>query len=167
MSNVATVEGTPNAVRAAGSAGGRDAPVGSMRVAKLAAAATAAGLGVVALGLGLWAVRDLLFIAFLGVLFGLPAAAGAERLARIGVPRAAGAALIVVGACAVLGGVGAWLAPTLRQQSAEIQSRVPDALAELDAWLASHDTGPLRFVLGAPTAPAAERVVDSTIVPAA
>ncbi len=132
-----------------------DAPTSTLRIAKLAAAATAAALGVVALGLGLWAVRDLLFIAFLGVLFGLPAAAGAERLARFGVPRAVGAALIVVGACAVLGGVGAWLAPTLRRQSAEIETRVPDALSELDSWLASHDTGPLRFVLGAPAASAA------------
>ncbi len=125
-------------------------------------------MGVVAVALGLWAVRDLLFVAFLGVLFGLPAAAGAERLARYRVPRAAGAALIVLGACAVLGGVGAWLAPTLREQSAEIQARVPEALTELDRWLASHDTGPLRFVLGAPSATAsgtrAETRVDTTVV---
>ena len=127
------------------------APIATARIAKMAAAATAAALGVVALGVGLWTVRDLLLIAFLGILFGLPAAAGAEHLARVRIPRGVGAAIIVVGVCALLGGVGAWLAPTLRQQSAEIQARVPDALGEFDAWLASHDTGPLRFVLGAPT----------------
>ncbi|GJG87423.1 AI-2E family transporter [Gemmatimonadetes bacterium T265] len=141
------------------------APPGTLRIARFAAAATAAALGVIALALGLWEVRDLVFVAFLGVLFGLPAAAGAERLAKFRVPRAAGAALIVVGACAVLGGVGAWLAPTLRRQSAEIQARVPDALGQLDAWLASHDTGPLRFVLGAPAAPA-DRVDTVVVTPA-
>ena len=141
--------------------------VNTLRVARFAAAATAAALGVVALGLGLWAVRDLVFIAFLGVLFGLPAAAGAERLAKIGVPRAVGAALIVVGACAVLGGVGAWLAPTLRQQSAEIQARVPDALAGIDRWLASHDTGPLRFLLGAPDGPSAAAPAGANAAPSA
>jgi len=141
-----------------------DAGVGTLRIARFAAAATAAALGVVALALGLWAVRDLFFVAFLGILFGLPAAAGAERLARFRIPRAAGAALIVIGACAVLGGVGAWLAPTLRRQSAEIQARVPDALAQVDAWLASHDTGPLRFVLGAPETRAPAERVDTVIV---
>ena len=136
--------------------------IATARIAKMAAAAAAAALGVVAIGLGLWAVHDLLFIAFLGILFGLPAAAGAEHLARLRIPRPVGASVIVIGACALLGGVGAWLAPTLREQSAEIQARVPDALGEIDRWLASHDTGPLRFVLGAPVAAPAR--VDTLVV---
>ncbi|HKV07331.1 MAG TPA: hypothetical protein VJ725_04270, partial [Thermoanaerobaculia bacterium] len=45
----------------------------------------------------LWFAHELVFLTFLGVLFGLAVARGADRLERYRIPRGVGAALIVFG----------------------------------------------------------------------
>jgi predicted PurR-regulated permease PerM len=89
----------------------------------------------------LWLAHDLLFITFLGVLFGLAVARGVDWLERYRIPRGAGSALIVLSFVGLLVGIGAWSAPTLREQSGELQSALPEALNRVEVWLDSHRTG--------------------------
>src|SRR5436305_11364761 len=76
--------------------------------------AAALVIGLVLLMLLLWVAHDLIFITFLGVLFGLAVARGADFLERFRVPRGVGVVLIVVAFLGILVGLGAWAAPTLR-----------------------------------------------------
>lgn len=89
----------------------------------------------------LWLAHDLLFITFLGVLFGLAVARGADWLERYRIPRGAGAALIVLSFVGILVGIGAWSAPTLRTQFAELQTALPEALARVETWIDGHRDG--------------------------
>lgn len=83
----------------------------------------------------LWVARDIVLTAFIGVLFGLAVGSGADRLRRFRVPRGVAAALVVFGFLAVLYGVGAWIAPTLRTQGALLRTRVPEAVDRIESWL--------------------------------
>ncbi|MCU0633303.1 MAG: AI-2E family transporter [Gemmatimonadaceae bacterium] len=85
----------------------------------------------------LWAVRDIVFTAFLGVLFGLAVSAGAAPLVRWRIPLGIGAPLVVITGIALLGGIGAALAPTIRIQSDELRQRAPEALDQVERWLAA------------------------------
>ncbi|HEY8020546.1 MAG TPA: AI-2E family transporter [Thermoanaerobaculia bacterium] len=106
----------------------------------------------------LWFARLLVLTAFLGVLFGLAVARGADFLGRLRLPRGAGAALIVFGFYGLLAGVGAWAAPTLSAQLGELRTRLPQATDKVQGWLAAHQNGLVGQVLegarGAVTAPA-------------
>src|SRR5689334_14711070 len=93
----------------------RPAAPGAWRSADiLRAAALVFGL-YIALHL-LWFSRLLVLTAFLGILFGLAVARGADYLERLRIPRGLGAPLLVFGFLALLYGVGAWSAPTLAAQ---------------------------------------------------
>jgi len=83
----------------------------------------------------LWVARDIVLTAFLAVLFGLAVGAGADRLTRFRIPRGVGAALVVFGFIGVLYGIGASIAPTVREQSAELRLRVPEAVERIQAWV--------------------------------
>src|SRR5689334_22965718 len=76
----------------------------------------------------LWFAHLLFLVTFLGILFGLAVAAGVDHLQRLRIPRGVGAATIVIGFFALLVGFGAWVAPTLQSQSAELRRRLPDAI---------------------------------------
>lgn len=82
-----------------------------------------------------WLARDIFLTAFIGVLFGLAVSSGAARLERLRVPRGIGAALVVFGFIGVLVGIGAWIAPTLREQGSLLRARVPEAVDRLEVWL--------------------------------
>jgi predicted PurR-regulated permease PerM len=86
----------------------------------------------------LWVAREIFLTAFLGVLFGLAAGAGADRLTRFRIPRGVGAPLVVFGFLALLYGVGASLAPTVRAQAVELRTRVPEAIDRIEAWANAH-----------------------------
>ena len=119
----------------------------------------------------LWLAHDLLFIAFLGVLFGLAVARGADWLERYRVPRGWGATLIVLAVVGLLAGLIAGSAPTLRSQFGELQATLPQALDRVESWLDSHRTGLLgRLMEGAPRAPAqapAEGAAPNPVQPGA
>ncbi len=83
----------------------------------------------------LWMVYPLLLVAFLGVLFGLAVARGADHLERFRIPRGIGSTLIVFGALGLLGGIGTWIAPTLREQTGELRSTLPQAINRAEDWL--------------------------------
>lgn len=83
----------------------------------------------------LWVAYPILFVAFLGVLFGLAVARGADWLERFRIPRGIGSALIVLGVVGVLAGIGTWIAPTLREQTRELRTTLPQAINRAEDWL--------------------------------
>jgi len=95
----------------------------------------------------LWVAYPLLFTAFLGILFGLVVARGADLLQRFRIPRGLGAAGIVFGFLGLLVGLGFWTGPTLRDQLGEMRTAVPESIDKLEAWLGRHQDGLLGHVL--------------------
>ena len=91
----------------------------------------------------LWVAHPVIFLFFLGVLFGLPLAQGADWLEKRRIPRALGVALILSAFLGLLVGAGAWMAPILRTQSHELQVRLPEAMDKFDAWLGHRSDGVL------------------------
>lgn len=116
--------------------------------------ATALVLGVY-LGLKLlWVAYPILFVAFLGTLFGLAVGRGADYLERLRIPRGLGAALIVLGFVGMLVGVGAWIAPTLREQTGELRTALPQAINRVEEWMNRRGSGLLGQLM--PEQPAAQ-----------
>src|SRR5437764_2082373 len=91
----------------------------------------------------LWIGHPVIFLFFLGVLFGLPLAQGADWLEKRRVPRALGVAVILAAFLGLLTGAGVWMAPILRAQSRELQVRLPEAMDKIDAWLGHRSNGVL------------------------
>jgi predicted PurR-regulated permease PerM len=105
----------------------------------------------------LWLTYPLLFTAFLGILFGLVVARGADLLQRFRIPRGLGSALIVLGFVGLLVGLGFWTGPTLRNQLMELRTAVPQSIDKLEAWVGRHQDGLIGQMLPmdpAPEAPA-------------
>lgn len=86
----------------------------------------------------LWIAYPILFVAFLGTLFGLAVARGADFLERLRIPRGLGAALTVLGFVGLLVGVGFWIGPTLRGQLSELRTAVPESINQVETWLGRH-----------------------------
>ena len=80
----------------------------------------------------LWIAHPVIFLFFLGVLFGLPIAQGADWLQKRRIPRGLGVALILTLFLGLLIGGGIGMAPILRSQSTELQQRLPEALDKID-----------------------------------
>lgn len=117
--------------------------------------ATALVIGVAAFAVALWQASTVVFTVFLGVLFGLPISDLADRLTRYHIPRALGAAMVVVGGAGLFVLVGALLAPTLTQQGKEIRSRLPDAVRQVQAWATQEERLTIRTFTGRPYTPPA------------
>lgn len=99
--------------------------------------------GLVVLGLYfalqlLWMVHLVLLTGFVGLLFGLGVARGADHLERIHVPRGISAALLVLATYCALVGVLALAAPTLDKQFGELRRRLPEAMDRVDQWIAAN-----------------------------
>ncbi|HEX9085756.1 MAG TPA: AI-2E family transporter [Gemmatimonadaceae bacterium] len=89
----------------------------------------------------LWIAHPVVFLFFLGVLFGLPLAQGADWLERRRVPRALGVAIILSVFLGLLTAGANGMAPILRAQSKELQQRLPEAMDKIDAWLGHRANG--------------------------
>lgn len=109
--------------------------------------AAAAVLGVYLLIRLLWFAYPLVFVTFLGVLFGLAVSSGVDRLERFRIPRGVAAAVMVFGFLGLLGGLVAWTAPVLREQSRELRLKLPQAIDNLDRWIASQRGGMIGSML--------------------
>lgn len=96
----------------------------------------------------LWFANPLVIAAFLGVLFGLAVEAGVDRLERFRIPRGIGAAMIVLGFFGLLVGVGAMMAPTLREQSTVLRTKIPEAVDRVEEWVNKRQRGFLGAFLG-------------------
>jgi len=130
-----------------------DPPLGSRDLvrAALIVVATLVGLQL------LWSARFLVLTAFLGVLFGLSASRATDFiLTRVKIKREIVAALVVFGVVAILVLFGVWSGPALVEQSAELRTKLPEAITKLEAWLAVTQPqllnllAPLEVVEGAP-----------------
>jgi predicted PurR-regulated permease PerM len=99
-----------------------------------------------------WFTNALLLTAFLGVLFGLAVGAGVDQLRRFRIPRGLAAAAIVLAFFGLLFGVGAWITPTLRQQSAELRVKIPEAVDRIQEWIGKRKAGLLGVMVGDSTA---------------
>ena len=91
----------------------------------------------------LWIAHPVIFLFFLGVLFGLPIAQGADWLKDRRIPRGIGVAIILSLFLGLLIGGSVGMAPILRAQSKELQLRLPEALDKIDAWLGHRANGVL------------------------
>jgi predicted PurR-regulated permease PerM len=91
----------------------------------------------------LWIAHPVVFLFFLGVLFGLPLAQGADMLKKRGIPRGIGVAVILALFLGLLTAGGVGMAPILRAQSKELQERLPEAMDKIDAWLGHRANGVL------------------------
>jgi len=120
----------------------------------LRAATLVAGL-VVALWF-LWAVRSVVCLAFLGVLFGLALGTGVDRLELWRVPRGVGALLIVLVVLGLLAGLGALAAPRIGEQLREVRQRVPEAIDGIERWIGRRQAGAVEM-LEEPGRPGADR----------
>jgi predicted PurR-regulated permease PerM len=96
----------------------------------------------------LWFAHPLLLTVFLGVLFGLAVEGGVDRLARFRIPRGIAASLIVIAFFALLFGLGAWMAPTLREQARELRTRLPQAIDKVEEWFNKRRDGMFGLILG-------------------
>src|SRR5918912_686701 len=96
----------------------------------------------------LWYANPLVLTAFLGVLFGLAVEAGVDKLERFRVPRGVGAGLIVLTFFALLVGIGAWITPTIREQSGELREKIPEAIDRIEAWFGKRQRGFLAVFRG-------------------
>ncbi|MGI8619923.1 MAG: AI-2E family transporter [Gemmatimonadaceae bacterium] len=111
------------------------------------------GLAVIYVALMLfWRTRNIILTVFLGVLFAIAVSAGADRLQKLRVPRAIGAPLIVLAFIGLLGVFGTWVGPTVRQQSTELRTKLPEALDKLEQWIQGQGGGVIATVLGVPDA---------------
>ena len=95
----------------------------------------------------LWFANELVFIVFLGSLFGLAVARAVDYLARLRIPRGIGAALVVLSTLGALFGVGAWVAPTIREQGAVLREQLPEAVDRVEHWLNTR-TGLVGLLVG-------------------
>src|ERR1041385_7023522 len=91
----------------------------------------------------LWIAHPIVFLFFLGVLFGLPLAQGADWLQRRRIPPGPGGALTLTAFLGLLTGAGVWMAPILRIQSRQLQLQLPQAMDKIDAWLGHRANGVL------------------------
>ena len=91
----------------------------------------------------LWIAHPVVFLIFLGVLFGLPLAQGADWFEARRIPRSLGVTIILTIFLGLLIGGGQGMAPILRAQSRELQQRLPEAMDKIDAWLGHRANGVL------------------------
>jgi predicted PurR-regulated permease PerM len=96
----------------------------------------------------LWFANALFLVTFLGVLFAIAVSAGVDRLERLRIPRGVGAAVIVLSFFGLLIGFGAWLAPTLRSQGAELRQKLPEAIDRAEQWVNKRQSGMFGILLG-------------------
>lgn len=111
----------------------------------------------------LWFANPLVMVTFLGVLFGLAVEAGVDKLERFRIPRGLGAGMIVLGFFGLLVGIGAMMAPTIREQSGVLRQRIPEAVDRIEEWINRRQAGFLGTIFGRVTgAPAADSSVTDT-----
>ncbi|MBL0939438.1 MAG: AI-2E family transporter [Gemmatimonadaceae bacterium] len=88
-----------------------------------------------------WQVRSLVILVFLATLFGLAVARGVDYLERYRIRRGIGSALIVLVTLGSIFGMLSLTAPTLIEQSKQLQQEFPAAVDKLQTWIDSRRGG--------------------------
>jgi predicted PurR-regulated permease PerM len=114
-----------------------------------------------------WYANALFLTVFLGMLFAIAISAGVDRLQRWRIPRGIGAAMIVIAFFGLLFGFGAWMAPTLREQGAELRIKLPEAVDRVEDWVNKRQSGMFGVLLGGagPVTPAAGTRPAAAVAP--
>jgi predicted PurR-regulated permease PerM len=86
----------------------------------------------------LWSARFFVLTGFLGVLFGLSAARAVDAVLKRfpKLKRELVAVAVVLGVVALLILIALWTGPSLVEQSQELRTKLPEAIANLETWLA-------------------------------
>jgi predicted PurR-regulated permease PerM len=95
-----------------------------------------------------WRTRTLVLTVCLGILFALAVSSGVDRLQRWKVPRGIAAPLIVFVFVGLVGAFGSWIGPTVREQTAELRTKLPEALEKLEQWVHSRGGGVIATIIG-------------------
>jgi predicted PurR-regulated permease PerM len=103
--------------------------------------AAALVFGVWVLGRLLWFTSSLVFVVFLGTLFGLAVGAAVDRLERFRIRRGIASALVVFGTLGALVGAGALMAPTLSEQFGVLRRQIPAAVDRAEGWINKNQGG--------------------------
>ncbi|MGZ8376912.1 MAG: AI-2E family transporter [Gemmatirosa sp.] len=107
------------------------------------------------LGQLLWFASSLVFVVFLGTLFGLAVGAAVDRVERLGFRRrGVASALVVFGTLGILVGTGALMAPTLSEQFGVLRRQIPAALDRAQRWVETHPNSPIAMAAKSLTGPA-------------
>jgi predicted PurR-regulated permease PerM len=116
--------------------------------------AAALVMGLYVLGQLLWFANSLVFVVFLGVLFGLAVGSAVDRLERFKIRRGIASALVVFGTLGALVGVGMLMAPTLTEQFGVLRRQIPAALDRAQNWVDTHPNSPIAMAAKSLTGPA-------------
>ncbi len=103
-----------------------------------------AALIVIGVWLGLrllWTANILVFVVFLGVLFGVAVASGVDRISRFGIRRGIASAVLVFGTVGLMALAFSLLFPTLSVQAREIRRELPSALEKIQALVDKSEFG--------------------------
>ena len=112
-----------------------------------------------------WVAHVLFFVVFLGMLFGIAVSGGVDYLERFHIRRGIGAAVIVVTFVALLFGVGAWVAPTLRAQGTELRQKLPEAVDRVQEWIKKRQSGALGLLISEQERPQADSAAPVSSAP--
>jgi predicted PurR-regulated permease PerM len=96
----------------------------------------------------LWAGRTILFIAFIGVLFGLALTTAVDRLQAFRIPRGVAAPLVVLAILGALVGVGLLVAPKVTAQLQDVQREVPQVIDRAESWVEQRVSGVVEMLRG-------------------
>jgi predicted PurR-regulated permease PerM len=100
----------------------------------------------------IWVAQTVFLTAFLGVLFGLAVSAGVDWLRpRLRVPRGLIAAVIVLGSAGAVVTFFVVSGPVLATQSRELQTKLPEAIDKIDAWVQKRQGGFLSSLISGRT----------------
>ncbi|HEY8256339.1 MAG TPA: AI-2E family transporter, partial [Gemmatimonadales bacterium] len=84
----------------------------------------------------LWEIQEVVFLAFIGVLFGLTLSAAADLANRkLRLPRAVAAPLILLLTLGGIIGLGSIAAPQVASQIREVQTQVPQVVGKVRGWV--------------------------------
>lgn len=83
----------------------------------------------------LWIAHAIFVVAFLGILLGLAVSRAVDLLEKIHIRRGFGAPLVIVIALAMLVGLGAALAPSVRDQVQQLSTELPKLVDQTERWL--------------------------------
>jgi predicted PurR-regulated permease PerM len=117
----------------------------------------------------LWHTRTLILTVFMGVLFALAVSSGVDRLQRWKIPRGVAAPLIVFTFVGLAAAFGSWIGPTVREQTTELRTKLPEALEKLEDWVQSRGGGVIATIIGLgdevapPAADSAARASGDTV----
>lgn len=132
---------------------GEKTPVDRSAVTWRSGQVARAALIVIGIWLGLlllWSANLLVFVVFLGVLFGVAVAAGVDRLEHIGIRRGILSAALVFGTVGIIGLCFALLFPTLSVQARELRRDLPEAVGKVQAFVNKQEFGFLDPFLRSP-----------------